>query len=231
MTKKSDRPVARAAIGRLMPRHATLHVGLLAGCVCLALGLGFAPRYAVGIGANGLFIGFLASSALKLPYLSAEYLQEHAREEDTPAVGIVLIVLLVVAVSMALLIAALAGREQPDPVQVALGVASVLLGWFTVQTMGALHYAYEYYQAPGESSGDAKMAGGLEFPGEEPPDGVAFLYFSFTLGTSVATSDALVTSNTMRGRVLVHQVFAHLYNTILLAAAVNVLLSLGGAGG
>jgi uncharacterized membrane protein len=57
---------------------------------------------------------------------------------------------------------------------------------------------------------------------------VAFLYFSFTVGTSVATSDTKVSSNAMRRRVMVHAVFSHFYNTILLAAAVNVLLSLGG---
>ncbi|RYD39118.1 MAG: DUF1345 domain-containing protein, partial [Verrucomicrobiaceae bacterium] len=39
--------------------------------------------------------------------------------------------------------------------------------------------------------------GGLDFPGDEAPDGTAFLYFSFTVGTSVATSDTKVSSNAM----------------------------------
>lgn len=226
MTNGFHRRLTRAVPG-LKRRHASLSFGLLAGLASLILGLLLAPGYAVGIGANGLFIAFLAATALKLPHLSADYLHEHAREEDTPAAGMVLIVLLVVVGSMVLLISALMDGSHPDPMQVGLGVASVLLGWFTVQAMGALHYAYEYYQAPDESSDDEQMAGGLEFPGEERPDGVAFMYYSFTVGTSVATSDTKVTSNSMRGRVLVHQVFAHLYNTILLAAAVNVLFSLG----
>lgn len=219
------------ALSRLMPRHATLYFGLAAGLFCLLLVLWLAPKYAINAGANGLFVAFLATTAAKLPHLTPDYLQAHAREEDTPAGGIVFIVLLVVVVSVASLILALASGDRPDPIQVGLAIASTLLGWFTVQAMGALHYAYEYYQAPGEADADGEVAGGLAFPGDERPDGVAFMYYSFAIGTSVATSDTKVTSNSMRGRVLVHSVFSHLYNTIILAAAVNVLLSLGGQGG
>jgi len=73
-------------------------------------------------------------------------------------------------------------------------------------------------------------AQGLGFPGDEEPDGFAFFYFSFAVGSSVATSDTKVTSNTMRRRVGVHSVLSHLYNTIILASAVNVVMALGGGG-
>lgn len=218
------------ALARLQPRHATLYVGLAAGIIAFAVGLWLAPPLSFSLGANGVFVGFLGATALKLPLLSAEYLRKHARDEDTPAWGIVGIVLLVVVASVVSLILALNSGGAPDPVEVALGVSSVLLGWFTVQAMGALHYAYEFYQAPGTDSG-TDIEGGFDFPGDEDPDGVAFMYYSFTVGTSVATSDTKVTSNRMRKRVLVHLVFSHLFNTIILAAAVNVLLSLGGGGG
>lgn len=227
----SSSKLSHAALPQVMPRHATLYIGLALGIVALAVALWLAPQYAISIGANGLFVGFLASTSLKLPHLTAAYLNEHAREEDTPAFGIVLIVLLVVVASVISLILALASGGEPDPIQVASGVASVLLGWFTVQVLGALHYAYEYYQAPDEDDTDDEVAGGLDFPGDEAPNGVAFMYYSFTVGTSVATSDTKVTSNSMRRRVLLHLVFSHFYNTILLAAAVNVLLSLGSGGG
>ena len=72
------------------------------------------------------------------------------------------------------------------------------------------------------------VEGGFDFPGEDAPDGAAFMYVSYTIGTSVATSDTRCTTNAMRRRVMVHLVFSHLYNTIILAAAVNVMLTLGG---
>ena len=217
---------------RIMPRHAQSYAGLIAGSAVLALSLWLAPKYAIGFSSNALFAVFLALTFLKVPMLTADYLHENARAEDTPAAGIFAIVSLVVLASVVSLTLALASSGKPDPIAVTLGVASVVLGWFTVQTLGALHYAYEYYQAPEEGHDEKQEnAGGLQFPGDEKPDGVAFMYFSYTVGTSVATSDVKISSNTMRRRVVVHLVFSHLYNTLLLASAVNVMLSLGGGGG
>ena len=94
--------------------------------------------------------------------------------------------------------------------------------------MAALHYAYEYYEAPDEAGGDSTVAGGLNFAGDEEPNGAAFLYFSYVLGAAVATSDVKVTSNSMRRRVIAHSTFAFFFNTVILAATVNVALTLGG---
>lgn len=220
----------QGVIDRFMPRHAPFYFGLALGIVSFALCLWLAPAFAVSVGSNGLFVGFLLGTALKMPQLSADYLREHAREEDTPAIGIFLIIAIVVVASIVSLFLALNGGETPDPWEVALSVASVLLGWFTVQAVGALHYAYEYYQAD-DASPDGDVEGGLDFQGDQDPDGLDFLYFSFTVGTSVATSDTKTLSHKMRRMVTVHLVFSHLFNTIILASAVNVLLSLGGGGG
>tara|TARA_R110002020_G_scaffold17746_13_gene61917 strand:- start:1503 stop:2192 length:690 start_codon:yes stop_codon:yes gene_type:complete len=215
------------ALERIMPRHAPFYFSLAAGVLALVAGLVLTPKFAVSIGANALFMVYLALAAIKLPRLSADYLRAHARDEDTPSGGIFLIVLIVVGASVVSLFLALNG-EKPDAAEMVLSVASVLLGWFTVQAVGASHYAYEYYQAP-ETSGEREVVGGLDFPGDEEPDGTAFMYFSFTVGTSVATSDTKATSNAMRRRLTVHLVFSHLYNTIILAAAVNVMMSGSGS--
>jgi uncharacterized membrane protein len=229
-TKKRPPTPPASVLDRLMPRHAPFYFGLAAGVVALVISLVLLPKFAVSIGANTLFVVYLALAAIKLPRLSADYLHAHAKDEDTPVGGIFLVVFIVVLASVVSLFLALNG-EQPDPAEVVLSLASVLLGWFTVQAVGAFHYAYEYYQAP-EASGTGKrqIVGGLDFPGEEEPDGTAFVYFSFTVGTSVATSDTKLTSNAMRRRVTVHLVFSHLYNTIILAAAVNVMMTVGGGG-
>jgi uncharacterized membrane protein len=213
-----------------MPRHAPFYFSLGVGVAVALLAVWFAPGFAISLGSNALFIVFLLLTYLKLPHLTSSYLREHAREEDTPAGGIFLIVFLVVLASIVSLFLALSGGGDPDPWQVAASVASVLFGWFTVQSLGALHYAYEYYQAP-ETGEDGEVEGGLEFQGEKDPDGVDFMYFSYTVGTSVATSDTKTTSTNMRKIVLGHLIFSHLYNTFILAAAVNVMLSLGGGGG
>lgn len=222
-------PLWQRALSRLMPRHAPFYFGLLIGAVVLALSLWLLPKFAVSLGSNALFLGYMTLTFIKLPHLSAEYLRENAKSEDTPVGGIFLIVLIVVVASVVSLFLALNSGGTPDPWEVAASVLSVILGWFTIQTMGALHYAYEYYQVPDSSDG-AEIEGGLGFQGEDDPDGFDFMYFSFTVGTSVATSDTKVESREMRRLLTVHLVFSHLFNTIILAAAVNVLISLGGGG-
>lgn len=227
MPKQAKRNIGAAAIGPVMPRHAPFYFGLLLGALGLAISLATIPKYAVSLGANCLFAGFLALTFVKLPHLTADYLHEHARDEDTPGMGILLVVLIVIAASVASLFLALNQHGESELGEIIASSASVILGWFTVQVMGALHYAYEYYQVADRPE-STKVVGGLDFPGDEPPDGIAFLYFSFTVGTSVATSDTKVSSNAMRRRVMVHLVFSHFYNTILFAAAVNVMLGAGG---
>ena len=183
----------------------------------------------IGLSANALFIGFLALSFIKLPHLTADYLDAHARDEDTPAYGIFLIVLIVVVASVVSLLVALNGGENPDPWEVGIGASAVLLGWFTVQALGAYHYAYEYYQVPQEGSPKIqKSKAASTFPGDERPDGTAFMYFSYRSVHRSPPRTPRSTSNAMRRRVGCISVFCHLYNTIILAAAVNVVLSLGG---
>ncbi|RYE51642.1 MAG: DUF1345 domain-containing protein [Hyphomicrobiales bacterium] len=226
MATKSRQKQRRSAVDHVMPRHAPFYFGLAFGIVGLCLTLLVMPKYAISLGANCLFAGFLALTLLKVPHLTASYLHEHARDEDTPGSGIILIVLVVIVASVVSLFLALNQEGGSEIGEIIASVASVILGWFTVQVMGALHYAYEYYQVP-ERDGGETVEGGLEFPGDEEPDAIAFLYFSFTVGTSVATSDTKVTSNAMRQRVMAHLIFSHFYNTILLAAAVNVILGSG----
>src|SRR5690606_34148932 len=156
------------AMQRIMPRHAPFYFGLAIGIVTLMVSVWLMPPYAVSLGAIGLFVGFLLLTFIKMPHLTADYLREHAREEDTPAGGIFLIVFIVVAASVVSLFLALSGGENPDPWEVAISVVSVLLGWFTVQAVGALHYAYEYYQVRDAAEG-ADVEGGLDFPGDADP--------------------------------------------------------------
>lgn len=228
--KRQPRGVHQSALERIMPRHAPFYFGLVLGGLSFVVSLLIVPKFAISLGANGLFVGFLALTLFKLPHLTADYLREHARDEDTPALGIFFVVVVVVAASVVSLVLAL-NSQQPDLGEVIASMASVILGWFTVQALGGLHYAYEYYQAPDNDDDPSDgVEGGFDFPGEEAPDGHAFMYVSYTVGTSVATSDTRLTTNAMRRRVMVHLVFSHFYNTIILAVAVNVLMNLAGGG-
>jgi uncharacterized membrane protein len=90
--------------------------------------------------------------------------------------------------------------------------------------MAALHYAHRYWQPTEE--GLQSNHGGLDFPGTEEPQGFDFLYFAFVIGMTAQTSDVAITTTGMRKINLLHALASFLFNTVLVAAAVNVALSL-----
>ena len=70
---------------------------------------------------------------------------------------------------------------------------------------------------------------GLDFPGGERPGGFDFLYFSYVLGMTAQVADVPVTSSAMRRRVTIHGVFSFFFNTIIVAATVNVVVAIAGS--
>jgi len=100
----------------------------------------------------------------------------------------------------------------------ALCLVTVVSAWALTHTAYALRYAHLYYRD------DDDGEGGLEFPGKIDPDGFDFAYFSFTLGMCFQVSDVCVTSRPIRRAVLSHALLSFLYNTVVLALALNLML-------
>lgn len=209
------------------PRHAAFYVGAAAGIVGLGVTLLLAPAFAVAIGANAMFVTYLLASFASVPHLTAEFLSRRPDETDAPVAAIFVVTGLVVVVAMGSLFLALNDGQAADPAEITLSVVSVLLGWFTVHTMTALHYAHEYYRDDAAAGGDAVL-GGLKFPGHEQPDGMAFLYFSYVIGMTAQVSDVAVVSRPMRKRVMLQGLFSFFFNTVIVAATVNVIVTLAG---
>ena len=222
---------SRTLTPRFSARHQPFYLACAIGLVAFALSFWLLRASAVGVGGNAMFIAYLGMVFFKMKRLTPAFLAQHAREEDAPVVGIFFVACAVVVTCTVSLFLSLNGQGPTNVVEVVLSVASVLLGWFTIHTMAALHYAYEYYEAPPKprKKGEPDVTGGMVFPGEDEPDGSAFLYFAYVMGTAVATSDVKVTSNAMRRRVMIHGTFAFFFNTVIVAATVNVVLSLGGS--
>jgi len=99
-----------------------------------------------------------------------------------------------------------------------LSLTAVATAWALTHTAYALRYAHLYYRD------DDDGEGGLEFPGKIDPDGFDFAYFSFTLGMCFQVSDVCITSRNIRRAVLSHALLSFLYNTVVLALAMNLVL-------
>ena len=112
---------------------------------------------------------------------------------------------------------------------VVLAGGTILLSWFFVHLLFAIHYAHAYYgddPDDEDSSDGVSVAGGLAFPGEENPDYWDFLYFSFVVGMTCQVSDVQVTGRVLRRLTLIHGVIAFLFNTMILALSINLLAGL-----
>ena len=210
------------------PHHGAFLIGVVVGALALVVCLFVLPKYAVPIGANAMFACYLGFTAWQFRSLTPEFLKRRAADTDTPVLAIFGVTLIVVVVAVLFLFLALNEGDKPNPVEVAASAISVLLGWFTIHTMAALHYAYEYFEVPEASGKKGAVVGGLEFPDDNEPDGAAFLYFSYVVAMTAQVSDICVTSNHMRKLVTVHGVFSFFFNTVILAATVNVAVTLAG---
>ena len=209
-------------------RHAFFFFALAAGVVVLVPALVIVPALAFVLAAITLFAVYLTLVAIALPRLSASFLRAKAAEADAPVAIIFAVIVGVVATCCVTLFMALNGGGTPAAVEVGLSIVSVLLGWFTIHTMAAMHYAYEYYEAmPTADGSGTKPSGGLAFPDSDEPDGLEFLYFAYVIGVAFAVSDVQVQSRKMRRFVLVHSTFAYFFNTLIVAATVNVAVAVG----
>ncbi|KFG68043.1 membrane protein [Microvirga sp. BSC39] len=150
---------------------------------------------------------------------STAKMQERAAQEDESA-GVVLALTLAASVaSLAAIAVQLTGIQEDQGAlqafRLAIAAVTILCSWFFVHTIYAIHYAHEYY-------GDGGERRGLAFPHEARPDYWDFLYFSFNLGAAAQTSDVVIVSRRMRRLALAHTILSFLFNTTILALAVNV---------
>ena len=214
-------------------RHKAFYIGLAAGLVALVATFFALPAQAIVWGANAFFIAYLAVSLAFFPRASAAFLKSHADEEDAPVWIIFVVTAGVIVASVISLFQLLNAEGLEDAFRLIVTAVSVPLGWFTIHAMIAHHYAYEYYAVPHARPGSKRdkkaVAGGLDFPTGPEPDGGSFLYFSYVIGMTAQVADVSVTSPAMQRIVLLHGIFSFFFNTVILAATVNVAVTLGGA--
>lgn len=213
---------------RLIPRHGAFPIAAAVGAVAFGIAAALQSGWllAIVVAADAMFVAYLALVAIEIPRLTPEFLKQHADEENVPVWVIFLATLLIVATCAFSLFSALNGPDDAAHVVIVPGILAVLLGWFVVHTMAALHYAYEYYESPTASGATRAKVGGFEWPKGEDPNGVAFIYVALQIGSAMQIADVSITSNKLRGLIAAHIVLSFLYNTLLVAAAVNVVVSI-----
>jgi uncharacterized membrane protein len=229
VTETSEQPGA-GPLPKPMHRYGSIYVATVAGVIVTLFSVVLARDFAIEFGASAFFIGYVLMILFRLHHLTPKFLRLHADESDTPGSVILVVAIGTIVVASASLFVLL-NSKAPDRLHMTLGIIAVVLGWVCVHTMLAFHYAYEYYgtdtTSPPGKDGHRPHVGGLDFPGSQQPDALSFLYFSFVVAMTAQVSDVTVTSNSMRRIVLFHGILSFFFNTVILAIAVNIVVSLG----
>ena len=158
---------------------------------------------------DGGAVVFLASVWVMMATATPEGMRRRAELEDEGRYT-VLILSLAAAIAILLTIVFVLHGLKDLPanqagLRVALAAATLLLSWFFMNTIFALHYAHGYY-GDADPSSNYKPTGGLVFPGRPEPDYWDFLYFSFVVGMTFQVSDVQIEDHTLRRDVLAHGV-------------------------
>lgn len=212
-------------------RHMLFAVSACVGVFALLVALLLHAPLAYSIGANAFFAAYVILVVAQMPKFTGRYLSRNARATDQPVLVIFAVTLVVVGVAVISLFLLINQKDRSHLVELTFALLSIPLGWFTIHAMAALHYAHVYWM-----DGDAVDAetrkkipvGGLLFPGDKRPEGWDFLYFSTVIGMTAQTADTNISTTHMRRVVLVHSILSFFFNTVIVAAAVNLAVSLGG---
>jgi uncharacterized membrane protein len=152
-------------------------------------------------------------------------LRQRAAEDDEGA-ALILVIIVIAAVASLVAIFVELGAARADKggwLSPALALSTVIVSWFLIQSIYAIHYAHEFY---GEAEGGHK--GGLKFPADGPkadeahPEYWDFIYHSFVIGMTFQVSDVQVTSKSVRRLVVGHSIVSFFYNVAVLALMVNM---------
>ncbi|AAL53002.1 hypothetical protein BMEI1821 [Brucella melitensis bv. 1 str. 16M] len=215
----------------LLRRHIFFYIGAIGGVVAFTIAWALKSPLAPVIGANCFFVIYLLLAVSVLPRLTPSFLKKHAASADEPVWIIFLVTFAAVLIGIASLFILINSASKVDTFSLVVTLASVPLGWFTIHMMTAIHYAHVYWQPREPAGNDPKQAsryrGGFDFPGTPEPSGWDFAYYAYVIGMTAQTSDTNVTTPAMRRTTLLHSIVSFFFNTVLVAAAVNVVAALG----
>jgi uncharacterized membrane protein len=145
-------------------------------------------------------------------------LRRRAKSEDEGIIIVVLVTMATILFFCEAVFVALNHKHGLDLMPLLLAGIGAPLGWLTLHTIMAFHYADIHYFDDPDCAGDEKD---LLFPGGADPGPWDFLYYAFVVGMTAQVSDVQITTTVMRRATLYHGILSFFFNTVLIAMAVN----------
>lgn len=211
--------------GRHLRHHARFYLTGLLGVLVWVVTPALNPAVRLTVAGDVFFASYLLTTGIQIAQSTTSSMRKRAFYEDEGMLVIFLMTVAAIAVSELAIFDLIHNEGLPVRLRLGLAVLTVLLAWLTMHTIAAVHYAHVYYARANDPHDEDGDAGGLMFPGTPVPDFSDFLYYAFVVGMTAQVSDVQVNSRRMRRITLCHGVLSFLFNTVLLALAVNVAAS------
>ncbi|CAH0295320.1 DUF1345 domain-containing protein [Pseudomonas mediterranea] len=149
-----------------------------------------------------------------------------AEIEDENAGLVLLVVCIAALASLATITFELAGSRDLQTagklMHYGFTALTVIGSWLLIGVIFSVHYARLYYTWDGKEPA-LRFAEGLTTPNYWD-----FLYFSFTIGVAVQTSDVGVATRQLRKIVLAQSLIGFVFNTAILGFSINIAAGLFG---
>ncbi|MGE7955507.1 DUF1345 domain-containing protein [Pseudomonas sp. NPDC089530] len=208
----------------LLRTHPRLTAGALIGVAAGILAPADLLLSKILIGWNAGVWSYLALMFWLTARSRADDVKRIAEVEDENA-GLVLLMVCIAAIaSLAAITFSLAGGKDLETSRRLLHYAftglTVLGSWLLIGVIFSVHYARLYYTWGGKDPA-LRFAEGLITPNYWD-----FLYFSFTIGVAVQTSDVGVATRELRKIVLAQSLIGFVFNTAILGFSVNIAAGL-----
>lgn len=152
---------------------------------------------------------------------SAEEMRKIAVQNNANRTQLLIVSFVLTIVVLAAMVSMMSADQKLAPLDKGLIAGSLITVWLFANLVYTLHYAHLYYS----TDDGGKDCAGLKFPGKGEPEFADFVYFAFTLGVAVQTSDVAVESRHIRKVVTAHCVAGFFFNLGVLAMTINVLAS------
>jgi len=210
--------------------HRWFYIALSFGLICFFVARGQPTNLRIAAAGDVFYLAYLIFIGMFELNCSTAQFRGRADDDDEGLILIVLITLVSISFSLASIFSLLNAGTRPDAFLLVFSLMSAPLGWFVLHTSASLHYAHFYYAKQATEAAADGGSGGLSFPGTGHPGPWDFLYYSFVVGMTAQVSDVQVTSTSMRRLTIGHGVVSFIFNTVLIAMAVNVIVALAQKG-
>jgi uncharacterized membrane protein len=208
-----------------LSQHRWFYIALALGTIAGLAAMSVDPALAIPVGGDMFYATYLILIAGMAKHLTAARLRTRAAADDEGIVLIAVITVVALIFSLVSIFSLLNTHPTPDLTHLVLALSAAPLAWFVLHTNAAFHYAHYYYGDP-DGAGGKPQRGGLRFPGRGEPGIGDFIYFAFIIGMTAQTADIDIESTGIRRRATGHGIISFVFNTVLIAMAVNVVVSL-----